>query len=62
MQDLIAIIGTKISMKKIKNFLCKIGLHNYKYTLGELHRCGGFYWKDCKWCKKQAKEEFSCIM
>lgn len=41
-------------MNKIKAFLCKIGFHNWNYSIGHIdlvNRCG-FDWKECKWCKK----------
>jgi hypothetical protein len=47
-------------MKKLKDFLCKIGFHRWEYSIRHLNLINrhGSYWKDCKWCKKTEIEEF----
>ncbi len=47
-------------MKTIKDFLCRIGFHRWKYSFGALNLYSGigYEWRDCKWCGKSEKVEF----
>ena len=47
-------------MKKLKSFLCWVGLHNWVCSVGHINLINkhGHEWACCKWCEKQEKREF----